>query len=146
MSALISLFNYAQILFLLKAIKGGFSKRSCRFDLIDAIYQYIRDCYKKSDIDLQAVDYFINLTYDKNAEILSNITDSFHILKEEVEFILKKHKKAIGHIHFDILPFVGLIICPQSRFVAAFSCSHEIDPARPESYSNEWYYYRINSY
>ena len=145
-SALISHFDYPQIIFLLKAIKGGFSKQSCRIELADAIYQYVLDCYKKSDVNPHTIDDFVEMTNDKTVELFSNISDSFHILGEKVEFILNKHKKKIKDIHFDIFPLVGLLICPDSRYIAVFDCSHNIDPAQPEGCLDELYYYRINSY
>lgn len=146
LSAAISQFDYPQILYLLKAIKGGFSKQSCRNELADTIYQYVLECYKKSSVNPQTKDCLVQMTYDKAIEILSNIANTFHILKEKVDFILDKHKKNLKEIHFDILPFAGLLVCPQSRFVAVIDCLSDINPARPEKYSNELYYYRINSY
>ena len=146
LSIAISQFTYPQILYLLKAIKGGFSNQSCRNELADTIYQYVLDCYKKSSVNPQTVDCLVQMTYDKVIEILSNIANTFHILKEKVEFILDRHKKILEEIHFDILPFAGLLVCPQSRFVAVIDCSHDTDPLQLENNSNEWFYYRINPF
>ncbi len=78
--------------------------------------------------------------------LTSNEVNFFHILKEKVEFILDKHKKILEEIHFDILPYAGLLVSPQSRFVAVIDCSRDVDPLHLENYSNGWYYYRINTY
>lgn len=146
LSVLISLFNRFQIIFLLKAIKAGISKKSCRNELVNAIYQYVMDSYKKFKVNPHVIGDYIEMTSDKMVEILSNISGSFQILREKVEFILKKHNKTLENISFDVLPFVGLLICPQSRYIGAIDCSHYIDSKRLKTYSKKFFYYKINVY
>lgn len=58
--------------------------------------------------------------------------------------ILNKHKKTTDDIHFDIYPLVGLLLCPDSRYIGVFDTLYKKDLTQLEEYPDELYYYRIN--
>ena len=145
-SNILTVFEYDQVLFLLRAIKGGFSNSSCRSDLIGVIAQYIAECRKAAYNNI----YYENNEFSKAVSkgykrLFIFITKYCKFLKKAVEFILKKYKMNFDSkiIKFKLLPMVGLVICPESRYVAAIEYSLNIK--HPRNFSNGWVYRRINS-
>ena len=146
-SNILTVFEYDQVLFLLRAIKGGFSNSSCRSDLIGVIAQYIAECRKAAYNNI----YYENNEFSKAVSkgykrLFIFITKYFKFLKKAVEFILHKYKKCLdGEIlSFEVLPTVGFVICPESRYVAAIEYSLNIQ--HPRNFSNGWVYCRINPF
>ena len=144
-SYILAVFEYDQILFLLRAIKGGSSNSSCRSDLIGVIAQYIAECQKAAYHNIYYEDNeFSEAINEGYQRLFIFITKYFKFLKKAVEFILHKYNKCLdGEIlNFEVLPTVGFVICPESRYVAAIEYSLNIK--HPRNFSNGWVYRRIS--
>jgi len=43
-----------------------------------------------------------------------------------------------------MIPIVGVLICPERRYIAALDCTHKEDLQNPEKTINEWFHYKID--
>ena len=74
----------------------------------------------------------------------SLVNENFPMLKRRIERMLRRRKIGLAPEikNLELLPTCGLVICPESRYIAAIDCSKDTKLSR--DLSNGWYYYRIN--
>ncbi len=69
--------------------------------------------------------------------------EKWSLLKKQIDTIYNKYQLKPDPIDFQLIPQVGVVICPWMRQIGLIDCIYENNPQDPDMPIIEWYYYQI---
>ena len=144
MSMMIGQFSKAQIIELLKLFSKALPKTGYFYEIQIYINEYLTKCYQKHGYDPSRQTSRIPMTMEKYFGILKTVKSDFEVFKVKLRRLYKRFKVKDVKVNFEILPFVGLVICPSLRFVCVIDCFKNSEDGELDDSGYDCFYYLIN--
>ncbi len=140
LSFAIGYFDYEHFLCILEALRASRSNDACVLGILSAIQTYLIACYGNSGVNPYKSPKRMNIThmFKDLLYMIEEFSKSFHLLKEKIALKLQKYRKKVKPIKFTLFPMIGMLICPDMRYVAVLESDYNIKD------STNWYFKKIH--